>query len=478
MPSSRLRDVNDRPIAPGGAYVLYWMNAFRRTRYNFALQHAWDRACAHGVPLLVLEAVGVDYRWASERHHAFLLDGMRDNAARLGGAYYPYVEPSVGEGRGLVAALARRAVQVITDDWPGFHLPSLVRAAGRQLDVSLVAVDSCGILPVGDAPDAPFPTAHALRRHLQRRLATHLTAFPSEEPLPADLPRPRVDPAIEARWPRSLDVHLAELPIDHTVTRVVSCPGGSRAAGARLDAFLDRIERYGEDRDTPSSDVTSGLAPHLHYGHVSSHEVLTRIFAMHAWDPSGAKTGGDGSRAGWWGLPPGVEAFLDQVVTWRELGFNLVSRTPDATGWASLPAWARATLDAHRSDPRPHVYDHRAFEEARTHDPLWNAAQRQLRAEGRIHNYLRMLWGKKILEWCASPEDALDIAFALNDRWALDGRDPNTATSIGWIFGRHDRAWGPVRPIFGTVRWMSSENTAKKLDVKGYLRRWGPMLAG
>jgi deoxyribodipyrimidine photo-lyase len=473
-PSSRIRDVNAKPPSARGDYVLYWMNASRRTRYNVALQHAWALACARRVPLLVLEAIGVDYRWASDRHHAFVLEGMRDNALRLGGAYYPYVERSVGEGRGLVAALGRAAVQVVTDDWPGFHLPNLVSAAGRQLDVSLVAVDSCGVLPVSDAPEAPFPTAYAFRRHLQRRLAVHLSAMPLEDPLPAELPVPAVDAAIEARWPRGLEVTVGELPIDHGVAPIASFPGGPLAAARRLDAFLARLPRYDEERNDPGADATSGLSPYLHFGHLSSHEVLTRILDAHGWDPSTVKTGGDGSRAGWWGLPPPAEAFLDQLVTWRELGFNLVSRTPDASGWASLPAWARATLDAHRGDPRPHVYDFRTFENAATHDPLWNAAQRQLRAEGRIHNYLRMLWGKKILEWSASPEEALDIAFALNDRWALDGRDPNTATSIGWIFGRHDRPWGPVRPIFGTVRWMSSENTAKKLDIKGYVRRWGP----
>jgi deoxyribodipyrimidine photo-lyase len=160
------------------------------------------------------------------------------------------------------------------------------------------------------------------------------------------------------------------------------------------------------------------------------------------------------------------------VITWRELGFHLVTRNAQAHRWEGLPPWARATLEDHRADARAHVYSYAQFEAAATHDPLWNAAQRQLLEEGRIHNYLRMLWGKKIVEWSATPEEAHTTMLALNDRWALDGRDPNSVASIGWVMGLHDRPWGPVRPVFGTVRWMSSENTARKLDVKGYLRRW------
>lgn len=470
----RLRNVNDRPARPDGAYVLYWMNAYRRTRYNFALQTAWEEAQSRGVPLLVLEAIGVDYGWASDRFHGFVLDGMKDNAARLGAAYYPYVERASGQGHGLIAALAKRAAMVVTDDWPGFHLPKLVAAAGRAVDVAMVAVDSNGLLPVADAPDdKAFPTAYAFRRHLQKRLSTHLSDLPTEEPLPQHLPTPEVDPSIEARWPRTFEVDIATLPIDHTVPRVTAFPGGERAAHARLQRFVAHLDVYGEDRDTPSADATSGLSAYLHFGHISSHEVVLAVLVREGWDPANVKTGGNGSREGWWGVSTAAEAYLDQVVTWRELGFNLVTRTPDHLRWSALPVWARATLEAHRDDPRPYVYTHRQLERGETNDALWNAAQRQLREEGRIHNYLRMLWGKKILEWSATPEQALETAFALNDRWALDGRDPNSSSSIGWIFGRHDRPWGPVRPIFGTIRWMSSANTAKKLDVKGYLARWG-----
>ena len=181
-----------------------------------------------------------------------------------------------------------------------------------------------------------------------------------------------------------------------------------------------------------------------------------------------------GSREGWWGVDENVEAFLDQLVTWRELGLNMCRRRRDDHDFSSLPHWAQETLREHASDPRAHTYSLKRFEEGRTHDPLWNAAQMQLVREGRIHNYLRMLWGKKILEWSSSPRRALKIMIELNNKYALDGRDPNSYSGIFWVLGRYDRPWGPERPIFGKVRYMSSENTARKVSVRNYIESYGP----
>jgi deoxyribodipyrimidine photo-lyase len=168
----------------------------------------------------------------------------------------------------------------------------------------------------------------------------------------------------------------------------------------------------------------------------------------------------------------GAEAFLDQLITWRELGFATATREPAFDRYESLPAWARATLEDHASDPRPHLYTLAEFTAAETHDELWNAAQRQLVREGTIHGYLRMLWGKKILEWTEHPRDALDVMIELNNRYALDGRDPNSYSGISWILGRYDRGW-PERAIYGKVRSMSSSATRKKVRVEDYLARYG-----
>jgi len=208
------------------------------------------------------------------------------------------------------------------------------------------------------------------------------------------------------------------------------------------------------------------------------HAVLRAIAAAHDWTPAELAQSPTGTRLGWWGLPVPVESFLDELVTWREIGFGFAMHHEDVYAWDTLPAWARTTLERHASDPRPVTYDFARLEAAATGDEVWNAAQRQLVAEGRIHNYLRMLWGKKVLEWAASPQEALAQLVALNDRWALDGRDPNSASGICWVFGRYDRPWGPERPIFGTVRFMSSQATKRKTRIRGYLQRWSAEEAG
>jgi deoxyribodipyrimidine photo-lyase len=169
-----------------------------------------------------------------------------------------------------------------------------------------------------------------------------------------------------------------------------------------------------------------------------------------------------------------AEAFLDELVTWRELGYNRCCLTDDYGRYESLPKWALETLAEHADDRREHLYTLDEFETAATHDELWNAAQRQLIREGRLHNYLRMLWGKKILEWSPSPQQALDVLIHLNNKYAVDGRDPNSYSGIFWVLGRYDRAWGPERAVFGKVRYMSSENTRRKLRLREYLERYGP----
>ncbi|MGD9906711.1 MAG: deoxyribodipyrimidine photolyase [Vicinamibacterales bacterium] len=476
----RIRAVNGAPIASTGRYVLYWMIAARRATANAALDRAIVHARALGRPLLVLEALRADYPWASDRLHQFVIDGMRDNArafAQPGVRYLAYVEPAVGAGRGLLEALAADAAVVVTDDVPAFFLPRMVAAAAPRLTVRLEAVDGNGIVPMR-AADRAFPTAYAFRRYLQQCLATHLAAPPDPEPFARPLPgaSPPLPDGVAARWPdlESWTAHggrLAQLPIDHDVAPT-GARGGAVAARARLDAFVaDDLPRYADDRNVVEREAASRLSPYLHFGHIGAHEVFAAVMAREGW-LGAVPRGGAGARSGWWGVSPAAEAYLDQLVTWRELGFNMCALRADYDRYESLPAWALTTLARHADDRREIVYPHRAFDEATTHDPLWNAAQRQLRRDGRIHNYLRMLWGKKILHWSPTPQEALATMIDLNNRYALDGRNPNSYSGIFWILGRYDRPWGPERPVFGTVRYMSSDNTARKLKLASYLSRY------
>jgi deoxyribodipyrimidine photo-lyase len=484
-PSLRVRTIHDVPPAPEGQYVLYWMIGARRHSWNLALDRAVDWARTLGKPLLVLEALRCDYRWASDRLHGFVMDGMRDNQQAfeaMGIGYYPYVERARNEGRGLLRSLAAGAAVVVTDRAPVFELPGLVSAASSLVPVRFEEVDSNGILPLDSPPtEAVYPTAYAFRRYLQHRLPEHLGMRPRSTPVVAgDLaPPPMVPVDVLQRWPPAdrqwLDnpAALSALPIDHTVAPT-ALRGGPSAAREHLATFIDQhVGGYAEDRNHPDNDVGSGLSPYLHFGHVSAHEVVARVLRHEGWKPAHLATTTSGAKDGWWGVSHSAEAFLDQIVTWRELGFNMSARRRDYDQFESLPPWAQSTLDTHARDPRPHVYALGEFAAAATHDPLWNAAQRQLVTEGRIHNYLRMLWGKKILEWTPSPREALAVMIELNNRFALDGRDPNSYSGIFWVLGRYDRPW-PERPIFGTIRYMTSASTERKLHVKAYLRRYAP----
>jgi deoxyribodipyrimidine photo-lyase len=459
------------------------MIATRRVRFNFALQRAADWSRHLGLPLVIFEGLRSAYPWANDRLHRFVADGMADTTVALEGrnvTYLPYVEPSHGAGRGLLESLAADAAVVVTDEYPTFFLPAMVTAAAAKLPVLLEAIDSNGLLPMS-AADREFATAYSFRRFLQKNLLDHLAAIPLEDPLAEDLPRPGALPsAITRKWPAASEALLAgdgdslsTLPIDHSVA-VAAVRGGSLAAGAALRGFLDgRLGLYRDQRNRPEAEVTSGLSPYLHFGHISAHEVFLEVMRRERWTPEDVVPPANGRRVGWWDAGDDAEAFLDQFITWRELGFNVCHKRPDHDRWESLPDWAIKTLSKHARDRREHVYTLEEFTDAATHDPLWNAAQTQLLREGTIHNYLRMLWGKKILEWTSEPREALEVMIELNNRYALDGRDPNSYTGIFWVLGRHDRAWGPERPIFGTVRYMSSANTARKFPVREYLDRFG-----
>jgi deoxyribodipyrimidine photo-lyase len=485
VPDIRIQNCNDAGMNAHGEFVLYWMTANRRPGWNFSLQRAVDHAKELKKPLLVLEALRSGYHWANDRIHHFVIAGMADNARafrKTKALYFPYLEPRPGAGKGLLEELASHSCIVVTDDFPCFFLPRLVAAVAKRLTVRLEKVDSNGIFPMRGT-DRVFSRAHDFRRFLQKNLRPHLQEFPLAEPLkgiripvlegiPADIAQkwPSADVATIAEHPAK----LADFPLDHSVG-VIDTRGGFRAAAGKLDTFRNsNIQRYAEHRNQPNEEVTSGFSPYLHFGHISTHQIFRKLMDDEEWTPEDLAEKASGGREGWWGCSPMLEAFLDQLITWRDIGYNMCWQRDDYDKYDSLPDWAQKTLKEHAGDSRPFVYSLEEFETAATHDPLWNAAQVQLAREGRIHNYLRMLWGKKILHWSESPRAALEIMIELNNKYALDGRNPNSYSGIFWVLGRYDRAWGPEREIFGKVRYMTSENTARKVRVKPYIEKFQP----
>lgn len=471
LPSVRLRHLRSQPAPSGALCVLAWLNAQRRCRWNFALEYAVACANERKLPLVVVETLHVDQPWACDRFHRFVMDGMDDNAAvcrQQRVTYLGHVETTPGSALDLLETLSTHASLLVGDAHPTGGLRELWQRLLPRLRCAVDQVDGNGLIPLA-ASDKEAPTAYVFRRFAQRVLPGHLDRFPVAEPLKALQNRSIPTLPDLSRWQRSDD--LSRLPIDHAVPPV-ALRGGARAAETRLTDFLaQRLARYPE-RNDPAVDSASGFSPYLRYGHLSAHQVVAKLLISCGWSKDRLGPKATGKREGWWGAPPAVEAFLDQIVVWRELGYHFCQHRPDHATYPSLPAWARATLAAHAGDRREHLYTREQFTAAETHDPLWNAAQRQLRRDGVIHNYLRMIWGKKILEWSASPEEAFATMIALNDRWALDGSDPNSYSGIGWCLGRFDRPWAPQRPVFGSIRFMSSANTARKFDVDGYLERY------
>ena len=286
-PAVRIRDLNQQSVRRDGQFVVYWMTAYRRLSSNFALQRAAELARAYHKPLLIIEALRLDYPWASRRLHTFVLQGMRDNldhAARYGHCYITFVETAANPGRGILEWLAARASVIVTDDFPCFFLPRMINAVARRVDVKMESVDSNGMFPMHVA-ETEFPTAYAFRRYLQKNLSVYLPALPEPEPLAnEEAPRLAAPPAeLTSQWPIADRLLLqceanaiAGLPIDHDV-KEASMIGGPVAARQQLQSFLDiRFDRYSEDRNQPDEDASSGLSPYLHFGHISVHEVFQR----------------------------------------------------------------------------------------------------------------------------------------------------------------------------------------------------------
>jgi deoxyribodipyrimidine photo-lyase len=453
----RLRRLNDRPVATRGDFVVYWMQAFRRADDNAALAFAVERANELGVPCLVYEALRSDYPYASDRLHRFVLEGARDTAIRLaerGIAHVFFLPRTPDEARGVMAKLAARARLVVSDDFPSFVVRAHNAAFARRAPCAFFVVDDCAVVPMALLAK-PEIAARTIRPKVTRALDAWLR--PLIEAAPAVKPPERIDlpfPAIDVAnaSARKLETLVAACTIDHEVPPAPGTPGGTREAERRLAAFVrGPLATYDADHNDPGRDAESGLSPYLHFGMVSARRV-----ALQARE---------------WGEGNGLAAFLEQLLVRRALSFNFARSHPDHAEWTALPAWARATLEEHASDRRYARLSLADLEAARSPDVLWNAAMNELRARGVIQPYARMLWGKLPILWMPRPAHVHAALMHLNDKWALDGRDPNGYANVSWCFGLHDRPW-PERAIFGKVRAMTTASARRKLHFEEYIERW------
>ncbi len=444
----RLRFRNDLPLRREGKVVLYWMQRAQRARGNEAFNTAVLIANTLGIPLVVLFRLEPSFPHATERHYAFMLEGLAETAndAEARGAAFLLRIGAEGD----VGAVARelQAALVVGDENPLREPEAWRTAAPAELEVPFVTVDADVLIP-----SALFGKEEYAARTLRPKITRELERFVVAAPDP-DVHRRLPGPERPRGEEFDVDRLLARLKIDTASGRLAGMRAGTRAGLAELDDFIaNRLARYDARRRHPEHpDGTSRLSPWLHFGQLGPLQIVLRVNEAEV--PSDAR-----------------EAYLEELIVRRELAVNYVARNPDYDRYEGLPAWGLATLAEHAGDPRPHLYSFEEFEAARTHDPLWNAAQKEMVHTGFMHGYIRMYWAKKILHWSRTPREAHQTAVTLNDRYLLDGRDPNGYANIAWaIGGRHDRPW-PEREVFGKVRSMTYASTSRKFDSAAYIAR-------
>jgi deoxyribodipyrimidine photo-lyase len=433
--------------AADGEYVLYWMQRAQRARMNHALEFAVRKANELHLPLLAVFGITQRFPEANARSYAFMLEGLRETQHTLrerGIQLVVRLEPPVE----AVASLANNAAVTVVDrGYLRFERRWRARAA-KLLSCPLVQVESDVIVPVETASNKEEYAAYTIRPKIQERLDAFLV--PLEE---TALRRDSLGFAHAGVELDDIDVLLDRMRINRSADRVDAFYGGTSQASMLLDDFIShRLVRYADERNDPSRDYVSHMSPYLHFGQISPLEIALRV--------KGAEDVGQENK----------DAYLEELVVRRELSMNLCVFNSDYDSLACLPDWAMQTLEEHAGDRREHVYDHEAFEAGRTHDPYWNAAQQEMVLSGKMHGYMRMYWGKKILEWTPSPEEAFRIALELNNRYELDGRDPNSFAGVAWCFGKHDRAWAE-REVYGKVRYMSAGGLERKFDIDAYVQK-------
>jgi deoxyribodipyrimidine photo-lyase len=438
----RIKALNKKGINKG-AYVLYWMQASQRVEYNHALEYAILKSNELRQPIIVFFGITDHFPEANERHYAFMLEGLREVKQSLEKRGIQMVILHQSPELGAVQ-LAKRASIIVVDrgylrvqkEWRSY--------AANHIDCSLIQVESDVIVPVEEASPKEEYAAATIRSKIHKKLSHFLVPLkqnnPSIDSLSLDFDSFDIS---------NIDKAVSKLHIDRSVKRVNSFYGGTQEARKHLEVFLEgKLDRFPELRNDPTLDYLSHMSPHLHFGQISPLFIALKALETKS---------------------PGTEAFLEELIIRRELSMNFVFYNEQYDSYEAVPEWAKKTLRAHQKNKCPYLYSLEEMEMAKTHDPYWNAAQREMVLKGKMHGYMRMYWGKKIIEWSKTPEEAFRVALYLNNKYELDGRDPNGFTGVAWCFGKHDRPWGE-RQIFGNVRYMNDRGLKRKFDADEYVK--------
>jgi deoxyribodipyrimidine photo-lyase len=438
---ARVKALNSSSLVRG-SYVLYWMQASVRSEYNHALEYAIREANDLRQPVVAYFGLTEDFPEGNARHYQFLLEGLREAGFALEQRGIKVVILKEPPPEGAIE-LAREASLVVVDRG---YLPIQKKwreQVAHGVDCSFVQVESDVVVPVEETSPKEEYSAATIRPKIRRKLDTYL------QPLAETTPR------VDSLGLNIQSLDIADVPgavpmldIDQSVGRAPGLTGGTAEAKRRLRKFIsDKLDRYKELRNDPTEDCLSDMSPFLHFGQVSPLWVALQVAATDS---------------------PGKDVYLEELIVRRELSMNFVHYNDHYWTSEGLPNWCQRTLADHEADPREYLYSLDEFESAATHDPYWNAAQTEMVVGGKMHGYMRMYWGKKILEWSESPHEALRIALYLNNKYELDGRDPNGFAGVAWCLGKHDRPWGE-RAVFGKVRYMSANGLRRKFDADAYV---------
>jgi deoxyribodipyrimidine photo-lyase len=447
----RIRQLNSAPERPDRKYVLYWSGANRRVDANHGLLYAAEIANRHNLPVLFYEGVTFAYPYANDRLHTFILEAVPETAKRLqhlGIGYFFYIRKRSSDNENMFQHVSLNAAAVVADDYPTFRPRDLNSQIPQTLDVAYYVVDSSCVVPMSQIPDRQYG-AYTIRPRIHKLLPKYF-----HEPDALHVHH-RFEGKVPAHHtgvtPENIPALVAGSEIDHSVQPSLSFRGGRLQAEKLLTYFLEHnLTRYANGRNEPTEHATSHMSPYLHFGQMSSLEIALAVREY-------AKKHKLSS-----------DEYLEELIVRRELAFNYASHVERPDRVENLPQWCQLNMQKHANDKRDPLYNYKQFEAAETYDELWNATQKEMRLRGKIHGYYRMYWGKKIIEWSRTYQEAVDTMVDIHGKYALDGRDPNTFTNILWCLGLHDRAW-PERPVFGKFRYMSLDGMKRKTDTTAYI---------
>ncbi|MCB0711205.1 MAG: deoxyribodipyrimidine photo-lyase [Ignavibacteriae bacterium] len=442
----RIHPLNDDSPRPNGTYILYWMQASQRSIYNHALEYAADLANKQRLPLFVIFGLTGNYPEANIRHYQFMVEGLRDVRDHLAerGIHFRVYSGSPDE---VALATAERARIVVVDRGYLHHQKLWRKEVSEYAGCQVIQVESDVLVPTTMASTKEEFAARTLRPKIHREMKKFIAPV-TERELLVKSGIDHIEEGLNLDDPHLLD----QFDLDRSISPVREFTGGQTEAERRLQLFIEtKLTNYGTGRNDITATNTTELSPYLHFGHISPLRILIQLIANAS--PSDEN----------------VAVLIEELIVRRELAINFVEQNEQYDSYKSLPEWSIKTLDKHREDTRDFLYTAEQLEGAQTHDQYWNAAMNEMKLRGMMKGYMRMYWGKKVIEWSPSPEVAYETLLYLNNKYFLDGRDPNSYANVAWIFGKHDRPWGE-RPVFGTVRYMNANGLKRKFDIEAYVQ--------